>query len=334
MKQLARILESGKALLAKPRAKTMAATAAFLALSFLFVYAVIRLFGGFVARELKPEPSPDAPVAEESDVQSDAAPNTPEPLAEVFTVVTPEPEPSESPAALETPEALPLPTAGPELTRLGKTSFTDENMDFVLLGFAKDGGLDVAVIVAIRNKSCTMIFVPKNLLDSGDRPLSRQKSAKSALAALSTAMPVDFSLYVSLEMKGLKDCINAAGGVELAGKRVDGTAAADYIGAGDGAEELIRITRMQTLLSAYVTEIRSIGLIRIAAMKAAASGCVDGNLTTGQYLMLLNAARKIPSGNYDYKILPVNSVSIGGKRCYCADETLVNQMARQLYSFD
>ena len=334
MKQLARILESGKALLAKPRAKTMAATAAFLALSFLFVYAVIRLFGGFVARELKPEPSPNVPAGEESDVQSQAAPNTPEPLAEVFTVVTPEPSQLESPKASETPAASPSPTAGPELTRLGKTSFTDESMDFVLLGFAKDGGLDVAVIVAIRGESCTMIFVPKNLLDSGDRPLSRQKSAKSALAALSTAVPVDFSLFVSLEMKGLKDCINAAGGVELSGRRVDGTAAADYIGSGDGAEELIRITRMQTLLSAYVTELRSIGLIRIAAMKAAAAGCVGGNLSTSQYLMLLGAARKIPSGNYEYKILPVNSVSMNGKRCYCADETLVAQMARQLYSFE
>lgn len=334
MKQLARILESGKALLAKPRAKTMAATAAFLALSFLFVYAVIRLFGGFVARELKPEPSPGAPAGEERDVLSQAAPNTPEPLAEVFTVVTPEPSPSASPKMSEAPAVSPPPTAGPELTRLGKTSFTDKSMDFVLLGFAKDGGLDVAVIVAIRGESCTMIFVPKNLLDSGDRPLSRQKSAKSALAALSTAVPVDFTLYVSLEMKGLKDCVNAAGGVELAGKRIDGAAASDYIGAGDGAEELIRITRMQTLLAAYVTEIRSIGLIRIAAMKAAASGCVGGNLSTSQYFMLLGAARKISSGNYEYRILPVNSVSINGKRCYCADGALVAQMVQQLYSFD
>lgn len=321
------------------RAKALAATAAFLMLSLLFVFGIVRLFGLYVDRELSDPivkvPSTAAPIASSTPFPT---PESQEAVSGAVVNATDTPVSSAAIPASNTPipgvsgPSAPAPTAAPP-SSIGATAFHRGRMDLTLLGFDENGCLDAAALMAIRNRRCTFIFIPKNLIDGSGQPLSRLRSAKAALLALETVLPVDFKHYVFLKMGRLAQCVDALGGVTVSGNRIDGAAATE-LSRGTGSDELIRISKLQSLVIGTAAELRSVSLLRLAGLKSALNGLSGGNLAGEQYLLLFAALRALDVGDYEALLLPVDSVSVDGLRCYQADAPIAAALMRRFYHFE
>lgn len=323
---------------AADRAKALAATSAFLMLTLLLVFGVIRLFSAFVSRELNDEstqrtatPSATASPAATPEARQAGSSAVRFPSAPPDIAATPDPEDELPPASAPAPSASPvLSQAAPETAARGKASFTRRRMDVVLMGLDRSGALDSLALLAMREDRCTLIFLPKNTLDGTGAPISRLRDEQDVITALGSILPVDFHHYISFQMDALSRCVDAAGGISVAGVDMDGAAAAAFV-APDGLDELIRVTNLQSLALSCLQKAPQFGFLRLAAIKAAAAGKVRSSLSIEQSVTLFAAIRALEGGAFSAILLPVDSTQANGARCYCADIELTDQLAGKYF---
>lgn len=241
---------------------------------------------------------------------------------------TPSALPEESPPE-ETPGPQPTPTPTP-MPAVDAPAFSQERMDFAVLGFDGERRADALCIVSLTGESCTVLSLPRNTLTAGKTTLGDATTAPGALAGMRTVFPVRLKHYVTLDMAGLADCVDAFGGVTLGGEMRSGAETADYLAAG-GSDELLRITRQQTLLHALTARMQQIGLLRMLSAKYTLQKHTGGSFSAGQYIELYGALRRLDTADIRFLTLPVDSVVRDGRRYYEADRPLSEALARELF---
>lgn len=316
------------------RQRTVVATAAFILLAAAFTYAAVRLIGGAVYRELEkaasrgagPTPAATASPPAETTEPSQAAM---QPLVPQEAQPTPTPvqeaEQTLQPDQSALPSQTPTPAFQPFTGR-----FDETRKDFLFVGYDEAGSPDCIALVQADEEGCTLLFIPRNTLSAWGRKLSTYRNDRLLAEAVSTVVPVSVSRWAHMELKGVSDLVDAAGGVTCAGETLLGDAAYQRMLCPD-ADEMIRTATHQTLLASYFSRVRTLGLVRLAATKAALNRYAGGNITTAQYLALYRLFITYRSEDITWRTLPVDSVTSNGQRCYQADAALTGALARELF---
>ena len=204
-------------------------------------------------------------------------------------------------------------------------------MDLAILGFNEQNHADVLCILALREKSCTVLSLPNNTLyGAGGATLADATEAKQALSRIAIAYPVQLTHYIRLDMAGLPACVDAFGGVNVGGVFYDGAGVSAYLDAG-GSDELLRITRQQALLRALIEKLRAVSLLRLLSAKHTTQKYAESSLTANQYIELYNALRGLDPDAIRFLTLPVDSRTQDGIRRYAPDRALCEALVREIY---
>jgi len=209
-------------------------------------------------------------------------------------------------------------------------ALSSTRMVFAILGFDDARRLDVISIVSIDKGDCAVLSLPRNTLLPDGAVLGSTTASSQALKRMSEVFPLSLGHYIALDMKGLADCVDAFGGVTLGGTLKNGAETIAYLEAG-GSDELLRITRQQSLLHALAARLKQVGLIRLLSGKHTLQKYTSGNFDSSQYLSLYSALRQIDADNIRFLTLPVDSHIQDGQRCYKPDRALGESLARELF---
>lgn len=311
---------------------SLPATIGFLVLAAACVVGCVLVVGNMLNRQTATlpgnEPTPPSsatptPAMEES--SEAAAIIVPEDAVLPSSSPTPDGDAS-SPAP--TTEPTPSPTLMPAINA---PALSSSRMVFAILGFDDAHKADVLSIISIDRSECTVLSLPRNTLFSesasalGDVTVSSQ-----ALRRMSSVFPLTLNYYIELDMTGLADCVDAFGGVTLGGALKSGRETVAYLEAG-GSDELLRITRQQSLLHALAVRLQQVGLIRLLSGKHTLQKYAGGNFDSSQYLMLYGALRQLDTDNIRFLTLPVDSHIQDGQRYYKPDRQLSEALALALF---
>ena len=205
-------------------------------------------------------------------------------------------------------------------------------MDVVLLGFDGGGYVDSVALMALRNGSCTFLFLPENLMDASEQPLSRHRTCRGAITSLESVLPLDLDHYLYFNTDSIGDCVEALGGISVAGIPMDGAAAQAY-GNDHGEDSLIRLSRLQELTQGATMAVKQISLFRLGELKQALLSSGGGSLTREEYLALYLALRPLKEGDIHARLLPVDSITQGEIRCYRMDAAQTEIILKNYYRF-
>jgi len=317
---------------------TVPSTIGFLLLAAGLVYLCVRIVGNVAKSELKDDTPPDDAAAVQTVSPATA---TPEALDEAALILVPE-EAAESVA--ETPDGAlivsPEPTAAPTLAPtptprplVTASQFNKNHMDVLLVGLDENGRADSYVIVAVRSNACRVIFVPRNTLSSGDRPLSDAADVRSAISRLEDVMRVRFTYYLQFEVEGIPTLIDELGGVSVGAGTLSGERAAAYLESG-GSDEMLRIERQQVLLRALLNRVQNTSWLKLIALKYTLAGYFKSNLMLTQSAELFSALKKVDTEGISFSTLPVDSVTLDQTRYYRADTRSMARILDALYPIE
>lgn len=311
---------------------SLAATIGFLVLAAACVAGCVLVIGNMLSRQTATLPGDDTAPS------PSAAPTPPpEDSSEAAAIIVPEdgllplssPSPGED-ASTPAPATPPAPTPTP-MPAIRAPTLSSSRMVFAILGFDAARKLDVISIVSIDKNSCTVLSLPRNtLLPDGATVLGDATASSQALKRMSEVFPLSLGHYISLDMKGLADCVDAFGGVTLGDTQKTGAETVAYLEAG-GSDELLRITRQQSLLHALAARLKQVGLIRLLSGKHTLQKYAGGNFDSSQYLSLYSALRQIDADDIRFLTLPVDSHIQDGQRYYKPDRALSEALARELF---
>ncbi len=313
------------------RSFSLPATLGFLLLASALVLGCVLIVGRMLSRPQTA--APDAAFGAQPQVQPTA-----ELSSEAAAILVPEdgrlpsssPSSAPSPAGPDTPAPTAAPTPSPTpMSAVSIPAFSEERMDFILLGFDEAHQADALCIVSLNGDRCTILSLPRNTLTADGATLQEASTPAQAFTGIRSVFPVYLRRYIELDMTGLADCIDAFGGVRLEDALKNGDEVAAYLEAG-GSDELLRITRQQTLLHALIVQLRELGLLRLLSVKHTLQKHTDGNLSASQYIDVYHALRRLDADEIRFLTLPVDSVIRGGERLYEADRPLCEALAREL----
>ncbi len=333
------------------RGASVPATVGFIALTLALLVLAVQLIAGAAARTRAGEREKERTAAATAQPDEIALPDQPtlaeEPVSEAAAVLSPEsaaslpgetplasaaqtPSPQETPSANgETPSADGiLSPSAPRETAQGV--FREKRMDLFLPVFGEDGALLYLVLLATRENTATFLFAPGNLLCADGLPLSARRSAYSAREAFAGVFPVRYPYYVSIDAHKTAACVDAVGGITIAGKALAGSEVQKLI-TEDGSDELLRIEKLQSVIAAYLAAVQEAGILRLIGSKSALTAGTQGNLSATQYLALYQAVKRVNVPDITWRILPVDSVILEQTRYYRADAALCAELAGALY---
>lgn len=312
----------------KTRSFSLSATCGFLLLAVALVIGCVMIVSGMLGG--KPAEQPDvetAPQPGAEAVQEEGSEAAAMLMPTDGRLPTPAPASDES-AAPSTPSPPPTPSATP-MPVISVPPLSQERMDFVVLGFDENHRADALCVVSLRGEACTVLSLPRNTLAANGR-LEQATTATQALTGMRSVFPVRLEHYITLDMRGLADCVDAFGGLSLDGEQRMGGEAVEYLAAG-GSDELLRITRQQAFMHALVVRLRQLGLLRLLSTKYTLQKYTDGNLSASEYIDLYGALRRLDTDNIRFLTLPVDSVTRNSRRFYEADRALCEALARELF---
>ncbi len=319
-------------------------TICFLLLAGLFLYACTLLVGSVMRQELLRAPSVTiAPNPATSPMQQ--RPGTPAPtetLKDAVAIFVPNdgeqsPLPNETPdpmasATIPTPTPTPTPAAAtpaPTLLPLrDPPAFAAHRADFVLVAFDKETHADWVAVVSVRDQVISVLSVPRNTLSASGTPLRNATKVNYAMDLLRTIWPVEYPYYVELQLEGLPQCVDQFGGVLLNGKQQTGVDVEAYLN-NSPSDELLRITRQQEVMQAYLSQLQQTGWLKLLASKFSLEKYLDSNLSTAKLLELYTHFKDMDVNQIRFATLPVDSVTENGSRYYTPDVVLVNRMLQE-----
>lgn len=311
---------------------SMPATIGFLVLATACVVGCVMIISNMLNRQTatlpSAEPTPSTPAMTTPGLEDSS---------EAAAIIVPEesvlpptsPTPDEG-AASPSPTSQPTPSPTP-MPAINAPALTSSRMVFAILGFDESDSADVVSIVSIDKGACTVLSLPRNTLCSESAAIIADTTAASqALKRMTSVFPLSLKYYIELDMKGLADCVDAFGGVALGGTLKSGSEVVAYLDAG-GSDELLRITRQQSLLHALAARLQEVGLIRLLAGKHTLQKYARGNFDSSQYLALYSALRQLDTDKIRFLTLPVDSHIQDGQRYYKPDRQLSESLARELF---
>lgn len=306
---------------------TVVPTVCFVAISLLLVYAVFRLFGNFVVKELRPEVTPQTneetaktetpPPPEDKPVSIIIVPEeTPRPSTIPLSPTPVQSGGSSTPATSSDPvssEEAPLQQASPLPEKKQYAGvFGDSRMDTAVVCFSADGHLCCAALMCLDNTSCTLIPIPHDLLDAYGRKLSDTMTARASLEAIESVVPVSYTKYISIDTTNIAACVDTIGALTVDGITMNGEAVAAYLNAPD-LSNAAYTARQEAFLSACIQKLRMTSLLRLAAAKLVVQRGIGGNLTASEFMLLYRALKALPVSGLKTLALPTQQAVSGQK---------------------
>lgn len=318
------------------------ATVLFVALAILLVYGAVRWMGGAVTRFLETPQTQgqQVPATVQASPAPDSSQRASEPQATPYAALV-----RESPETEEIQTAVPKSTTAPDLSEEESTqtmsnaavwsgtryasAFSEGRMDLVIALSDGNGTLSDVCVLALRGEQAALLAVPISCVLDDGRMLS-EFSVTRAAAAMRLLLPVEFDRYVVLPRSLLAESIDALGLLQLSDRRLDGAGAAAYLEAAEDAP-LLRAERFSHLLCALPENMSAVSLLRMLRLKTELQQEVKTNIMEEEGWQLIHALRKLDKAAITETTLPVETLTVRGKRAYRLDPVLTEQILTKLY---